>query len=356
MKPTITPSNFQKKLLAWFHQNGRKDLPWQKRITPYRVWLSEIMLQQTQVATVIDYFNRFTKTFPTLKSLSTANEDEVLALWTGLGYYARARNLLKCAKTITTDYKGRFPNTLETLTSLPGIGRSTAGAILAIAFNQPATILDGNVKRVLTRLYGIKQWSDKPKTQTELWDIASSLTPKTNTADYTQAIMDLGAMVCMRSKPLCHQCPFQKTCYAKLHNITDQIPAKKPKTEKPTKETTLLIFQNQHNEIYLEKRPSPGIWGGLWSFPELAGDSLLANFCQSKWQFSVKEHTEWPRFRHTFTHFHLFITPIFIKTSLRKTKASATTHAIWYNHIADQPQVGLPAPVKKLLEKLKETT
>lgn len=355
MQTHINPNTFHKILLNWFDQSGRKDLPWQKNITPYRVWLSEIMLQQTQVTTVINYFKRFTKTYPTLKSLSHANEDDVLALWTGLGYYARARNLLKCAKIITTKHHGCFPNNLETLETLPGIGRSTAGAILSIAFKQHAPILDGNVKRVLTRLYGIKEWAGNKKTHDTLWQIAGTLTPETRTADYTQAIMDLGAMICTRSNPVCAQCPFAKTCIAKLKNITDKIPAKKPKTHKPTKTTTLLIIQNKNGDIYLEKRPSKGLWGGLWSFPECETACSPKNYCSKQWKIKPIQIKEWPEFKHTFTHFHLMITPVLIVISNKMAKSMAPGNAIWYNHEQTKIPLGFATPVKKLLIKLKET-
>lgn len=252
MVHAMQTKKFQELVLTWFEKYGRKTLPWQVNINPYRVWISEIMLQQTQVATVIDYFQRFTKRFPTIETLAETPIDEVLPLWSGLGYYARARNLHRCAKIIVEQHHGEFPSTLEQLVELPGIGKSTAGAILSIAFKKQAAILDGNVKRVLQRFFGIREWYGNPATLKQLWEIAETLAPKTKTAEYTQAMMDLGAMICTRSKPKCDLCPLQKSCIAYHENLTTSIPASKPKKQIPTKHTIMLILENKRGEIYLE--------------------------------------------------------------------------------------------------------
>ncbi len=257
----MTPTDFQQNILTWFDQHGRKDLPWQKDISPYRVWLSEIMLQQTQVTTVIPYFNAFIEKFPDINTLANAPLDEVLHLWSGLGYYARARNLHKTAQLIAE--LGYFPDSLEALNKLPGIGLSTAGAILSIAFNKSHPILDGNVKRVLTRFKAVSGWSGDSGVNKQLWAISAQLTPKQRVADYTQAIMDLGATLCTRNKPKCDACPIKSFCIAKLTDTVALFPAPKPTKFIPTKKLTLLLLRNIDHSILLEKRPPTGIWGGL---------------------------------------------------------------------------------------------
>ena len=345
------PNNFSQAVLKWFDKNGRKHLPWQQNITPYRVWLSEIMLQQTQVATVIPYFERFTQKFPTVQALAAAPIDEVLHLWTGLGYYARARNLHRCAKTVVEQYGGEFPSTVEELAELTGIGRSTAGAIVSIAFQKRAAILDGNVKRVLARYRAIDGWPGQTDTLTQLWEIAEEYTPKKRTNDYTQAMMDMGATLCTRSKPKCDLCPLQSGCLAYAQGEKTRYPGKKPKKELPEKSVQLLMFRNPNGEIFLQQRPPQGIWGGLWSFPELAIDADPLTHAQD--QFGKVTHTEtWNSYRHTFSHYHLDITPVLIQ--LAKTpRAIASGGSHWYSLHAPEA-LGLAAPVKKLLEKLSQ--
>lgn len=287
-----------KSVLNWFESHGRKNLPWQKNITPYRVWLSEIMLQQTQVTTVIPYFERFIKQFPTLKKLALANEDTVLHLWTGLGYYSRARNLLKTAKIIQKEFQSKFPTDLTTLQQLPGIGRSTAGAILALSMHQQATILDGNVKRVLSRVFALNAWQHEKK----LWAIAEALTPKKNIAAYTQAMMDLGAMICTRTKPKCTICPLQKQCIAYRHEQQTEFPGKKPKKTLPIRQIQLLLLYDNQGKILLEKRPAKGIWGGLWSLPEY-NHVDIKHFCEKTYHCEIKSLKKQPPFRHTFRTF-----------------------------------------------------
>ena len=353
---SMQPKKFQTLVLTWFEQHGRKTLPWQAKINPYRVWISEIMLQQTQVATVIDYFQRFIERFPTLNTLAQTPIDDVLPFWSGLGYYARARNLHRCAQIIAEHYHGKFPDTLEQLIELPGIGKSTAGAILAIAFNKQATILDGNVKRVLQRFFGIQEWYGQPATLKQLWELAETLTPKTHTADYTQAMMDLGATICTRARPKCPDCPLQKSCIAFHENLTTVIPISKPKKQLPTKHTLMLILENKHGEIYLEKRPDQGIWGGLWSLPEADPDIDIEDYCANCLRYAVKSYEPWDSFKHTFSHYHLMITPVHAKLKKEPLKKIAPGQAIWYKPDDLNEQLGLAAPVKKLLNKLFEST
>lgn len=339
-----------KPLLSWFDQHGRKDLPWQQDKTPYRVWVSEIMLQQTQVSTVIPYYQRFIHKFKSIEALAKAKEDEVLHLWTGLGYYSRARNLHKAAKIIVKQ-GGRFPATLTELIELPGIGRSTAGAILAIAFNKNAPILDGNVKRVLTRFYGITEWPGDKKVEAILWELAEKNTPSDRVADYTQAIMDLGATLCMRGKPNCLQCPLRTNCKAYALGIEKELPRPKAKKPLPIRLATFCLLRHK-NKVFLEKRPSKGIWGGLWSLPEYKGhleeNELLRKFTH---RFSVNSVSFKKIFRHTFSHFHLDILPIHLSIEKISLKMMEDNSQIWYN-LDEAQTIGLPAPIKLLLSEL----
>ncbi len=345
-------NSFAQRLLAWFDQHGRKNLPWQHNITPYRVWLSEIMLQQTQVATVIPYFQRFTDTFPTVDDLANAPEDEVLHLWTGLGYYARARNLHKAAKMVSHELEGQFPSDIEGLTALPGVGLSTAGAIRSIAFQKRAPILDGNVKRVLARYHTVEGWYGTSKTGKELWSYAEQYTPTQRVADYTQAIMDLGATLCTRSKPNCPACPMHTSCQAYLTNTTADFPHKKPKKSIPTKHTTMLMLLNEDGEVLLEKRPPSGIWGGLWSFPEVGSDGDIIEAIANKQLSTINSAEQWAEHKHTFSHYHLMITPIAQQvTTQQASQMMEANQQVWYN--MHQPSnLGLAAPVKRLLNKL----
>jgi A/G-specific adenine glycosylase len=348
----LSPKKFQHLVLNWFDEHGRKTLPWQQNKTPYRVWVSEIMLQQTQVSTVIPYYMRFMQRFPDLASLAVAQEDEVLHLWTGLGYYSRARNLHRTAQDVLTLHHGNFPNDLEQLQTLRGIGRSTAGAILAIAFEKRAAILDGNVKRVLTRLHGITEWPGEKNIKAQLWQYAEEYTPKIRIADYTQAMMDIGATLCVRGTPKCSACPFQKTCVAHLQGIAKTLPKKKPSVKIPTRQITLVVFVKNTQQVLLEKRPSSGIWGGLWSLPELAGEITSVDevrlACLQRFKHKITKVELGKRFRHTFSHFHLDILPAFVSVTATAGKIMEAGQQIWYN--LEQPEsVGLPAPVKNLL-------
>lgn len=352
-RPTamITPIDkklFARLVLKWYDQYGRKNLPWQQDITAYRVWLSEVMLQQTQVTTVIPYFETFTEKFPTVDDLARADIDEVLHLWTGLGYYARARNLHKCALQISNEFDGQFPTTQDELTELPGIGRSTAGAIASTVFDQAAPILDGNVKRVLARLHAVEGWPGSTPVQKQLWELAEHYTPKTRNREFTQVMMDLGATVCSRSKPKCEECPLLDSCVAHGQGNPKDYPGKKPKKDKPVKSIQLLIMRNPNNEVLLYRRPDSGIWGGLWSFPELATDLDAAEHCQTEgWSPELPKVEAWQEFRHTFSHYHLDINPVLIslKGNLNQVKESGWQ---WVNP-QNLGNLGLAAPVKNLL-------
>lgn len=344
--------DFSRRVLTWFDRHGRKHLPWQQGITPYRVWLSEIMLQQTQVATVIPYFDRFVARFPDVQSLAASPIDDVLHLWTGLGYYARARNLHRCAQAIVRDYDGKFPETVEALSELTGIGRSTAGAIVSIAHQKRAAILDGNVKRVLARHYAVDGWPGETQTLRQLWDYAEQHTPKKRTNHYTQAMMDLGATVCTRSKPACHLCPVLSTCQAYAEQNISAYPGKKPKKILPVKSVQLLMLRNPAGDIYLQQRPPQGIWGGLWSFPEIAVDMDVCEYTEDNFS-KVATHEIWDSYRHTFSHYHLDITPVLLQLKKEPARVNEAQQSVWYN--LHQPEsIGLAAPVKKLLEKLAE--
>lgn len=342
--------SFHKKILNWFDKHGRHDLPWQMNPTPYRVWISEIMLQQTQVATVIPYFQRFIKRFPDIRTLALAPIDHVLELWTGLGYYSRARNCHKTAQLLYTHYQGIMPNTLEEIMAFPGIGRSTAGAILALSFEKRYPILDGNVKRVLCRYFAIEGWSGLPIVTQKLWAIAEMLTPKNRVHHYTQAMMDLGATLCKRSKPTCTVCPLKKSCEAYQKNTVALYPFPKPNQDKPTKSTSLLMFINPHDQVLLYKRPSTGIWGGLWSFPECAVEASpkIQMWIKKQFDFQIKKLTILPTFRHCFTHFNLDISPIYVEIKLNPKKLIDQESYYWHA-IGTPLNRGIAAPIKRLL-------
>lgn len=309
------------------------------------------MLQQTQVATVIPYYERFMQRFPDVESLANAAIDEVLHLWTGLGYYTRARNLHKTAKIVVHDYDGEFPQSVDELSELPGIGRSTAGAIRALGHGIAATILDGNVKRVLSRCYAVEGWPGTTSTLKQLWELAEELTPKRDIVAYTQGIMDLGATVCTRSKPQCGQCPMQRVCRAHELGREQDFPGKKPRKAIPVKQTHLIIACYQQ-QVLLEQRPPRGIWGGLWSFPEFDGDlQSLAQWCQKYFNEIYAAHDVWPEFRHTFSHYHLDITPIRLELKTKPEDFMDSQQRVWYK-IDQEIAVGLAAPVKRLLMQL----
>jgi len=345
LSPT-TPLD-HKALLTWFDQHGRHDLPWQSPRTLYHVWVSETMLQQTQVASVIGYFNRFMQRFPDIDTLARASQDEVLHLWTGLGYYARARNLHKAAQIIQKDFAGQFPEQIDDVLGLPGIGPSTAAAILAQALGQRHAILDGNVKRVLTRYHAIVGWPGNKQTETKLWKLAEAATPTQHLADYTQAIMDLGATVCGR-KPDCGSCPLADGCLAKKQGNPSEYPTAKPRKTLPIRHTSMLILQQQDNSIMLQQRPPSGIWGGLWSLPECPLDSSVEEFCHSKLGLIVEKLEAGDTLQHRFSHYQLDIIPIYGKVNGYSSRVMEDSGRIWYN-ISQPQKLGLPTPVKKLI-------
>lgn len=356
--------SFANRVLNWYHQHGRKHLPWQQQdVTPYKVWLSEVMLQQTQVETVIPYFERFISHYPNVQTLAAAPIDHVLHLWTGLGYYARARNLHKAAQAISQDYQGQFPDTVAELEQLPGIGRSTAGAIVSLAFEKPAAILDGNVKRVLARHYAVDGWPGQTSTAKRLWEIAEVLTPQQESRAYTQVMMDLGATICTRSKPKCTECPLSCSCTAYEQGNWLDYPGKKPKKVLPVKTIYMLILQ-QAGTTLLEERPASGIWGGLWSLPEFEQLESLPHLLKVRWpKLKAASAAECLKpIRHTFSHYHLDITPVLqtLKSNGAINSPAASYNLekrqeLWYN--PQQPaSIGLAAPVKKLLGTLSATT
>ena len=330
-------------ILSWHKEHGRHDLPWQNTQDAYRIWISEIMLQQTQVATVVPYYQRFMKSFPTVQDLAAANNDDVMHHWTGLGYYARARNLHKATKQIVEQHNGVFPTNFDDVLALPGIGRSTAGAILAFSQQQHHAILDGNVKRVLARFYEVEGWYGKKAVETKLWALAQQNTPKSNTDTYTQAIMDFGATLCTRSCPNCSECPLQSGCGAFNHDRTSELPHSKPKTQKPTKKTYMLMIQNDAGETLLQQNPPSGIWGGLWCPPQTNELNDVMTFAE----LSLQQKKVLPMLKHTFSHFHLEITPVLC--SYTKTQTVTEQSYRWYKSDSSQA-LGLAAPVKKLLE------
>ena len=346
---------FAQRVLEWFDQHGRHDLPWQTDRTSYRVWISEIMLQQTQVTTVIPYFERFMDRFRTVEELAAAQTDQVLHLWTGLGYYARARNLHKAAKVVVQTHGGSFPDTVEGLMELDGIGQSTAGAIAAISMDVRATILDGNVKRVLARYHCIAGWPEQSPVKKQLWEVAELLTPHERVDDYTQAIMDLGATVCTRSKPSCQDCPLQRDCGAHQQDRISEFPGKKAKKTLPVKSVAMFILQNASGEVLLEKRPATGIWGSLYSLPESAEPSSvpkLAGASIDSGKANGSEELE--KIRHSFSHYHLDIIPVRIPAT-KLDEIAETERWLWYP-LDHSLKVGLAAPVKKLLSKLAENS
>ncbi len=339
------------RLLSWHVQHGRHDLPWQHPRDVYRVWLSEVMLQQTQVATVIDYFQRFVAALPDLPSLAAADEDSVMALWSGLGYYRRARHLHQAARICMSEHDGRLPKDFDALLALPGIGRSTAGAILAQAFGERHAILDGNVKRVLARHFGVAGWPGETSTARRLWTLAEHNTPEQDVAVYTQAIMDLGATLCTRHKPLCAACPLAETCYAYLNGATDQLPAVRPPKAIPRRETYMLILRDSQGRVLLEQRDGHGVWPRLWSLPE-AADRRAAALLARQFVGRPGRARELPEVQHAFSHFKLRIRPLLWSGVALTQRVGDNDSARWYAP-SDLDKTGLPAPVRRLLTSLK---
>ena len=340
------------RLLAWFDRHGRKNLPWQKSRNPYRLWVSEIMLQQTQVATVIPYYERFLKRFPDIATLARAKLDSVLHHWTGLGYYARARNLKKAAEKILREHNGRFPRDIEQVADLPGIGRSTAGAILAFAFGQRHPILDGNVKRVLTRLHAIETPVNARETEQRLWELAERYTPKVRVADYTQAIMDLGATCCTPRKPQCPRCPLARDCAALALGAPESFPVRRAGKKLPVRKTAMLMIHDARGRVLLTQRPPSGLWGGLWGFPETNPEGSLIEAVNRELGLRITTATPWPTIEHSFSHYKLQIVPIPAYLAGGTARVMENAPTLWYN-AAKPAALGLAAPVKRLLQQLR---
>jgi len=355
---------FSYRLLRWHAQHGRHDLPWQQQATPYRVWVSEIMLQQTQVATVIPYYARFMQRFPNIAALASASQDAVLQHWAGLGYYARGRNIHKAAGVIAHQHRGRFPQQLDQVQALPGIGRSTAGAILALSLNQRHPILDGNVKRSLCRYHGIEGFPGQKAIESQLWQLADQHTPQYHVANYTQAIMDMGAILCTRSKPDCPACPHRGDCRAYKLGKVHSLPTPRPKKIKPKKRCYMPLLSDCNNRVILFRRPSKGIWGGLYSLPEFQTRQHCGEFL-AKYDIQAKMHTG-QKIQHSFTHFDLTIEPLYLSISSLQLDQLLRHFSDNENHRQEvnlqhatplqhrpgggKPHLGVPAPVLRLLE------
>ncbi|TCS72600.1 A/G-specific DNA-adenine glycosylase [Sulfuritortus calidifontis] len=339
---------FASRLIAWQRRYGRHDLPWQQSRDPYAIWLSEIMLQQTQVETVIPYYRRFLDRLPDIAALAAASEDAVLALWSGLGYYSRARHLHRAAKIIVQDFGGVFPREFDRIMCLPGIGRSTAAAIAAFAFGERRAILDGNVKRVVCRLFGVEGWPGEKAVEGRLWTLAEDLLPEREIDVYTQGLMDLGATLCRRSRPDCAACPFSDDCVAKREGRQGELPAARPRRALPERHTAMLLCLHA-GEILLEKRPPSGIWGGLWSLPECPVEADPAA-CAHSLGLQVRPLSPLPRLTHTFSHFRLHIRPQPLQVARRPARMNEPGR-LWLP-LAEAREAALPTPVRKLIEQL----
>ena len=346
-------SDFSNAIIAWQKSHGRHDLPWQHTADPYAIWVSEIMLQQTQVAAVIGYYGNFMQRFPTIAVLANASQIEVLQSWSGLGYYSRARNLHNAAQKIVDDFGGTFPADFNDILSLPGIGRSTAAAISTFALNAPQPILDGNVKRVFARHFNIAGYTGAPKIAQQLWQIAERENPTDNAIAYTQGLMDLGATLCTRAKPKCPACPVNTSCAALANNIVSALPTPKPRKVLPEKSTTMLMFIN-NNEILLEKRPQTGIWAGLWSLPEISALDIASEVAHGKFGLVVESDEPLPIVNHAFTHFKLQITPQPLQV-VKQTPQVKQSHCIWLP-IDEAISAAIPTPVRNILQTLKFKT
>ena len=365
MMDTFTP--IAGRLIGWHARHGRKNLPWQRDPTPYRVWVSEIMLQQTRVGVVARYYGRFMKRFPDLATLADAPLDDVLGLWTGLGYYSRARNLHRAAVLVRDRHGGAVPRELNALVALPGIGRSTAGAILALSHGDRHPILDGNVKRVLCRYHGVGGWPGDGKVERVLWELADRHTPQEGVAAYTQAVMDLGATLCVRSRPVCAICPLEADCAARREGAQATYPAPRPRREIPRRETAFLVLRGPDGALLLERRPPTGIWGGLWCFPECEAGADVEAVCRSRFGVRPASTTVLAPITHGFTHFRLDVQPILVEVDddhgapvagpdgpRRHSPGAAVADSgefRWYPPGATT-DVGLAAPVKRLIEQL----
>ncbi len=343
------PPNFAAAVVRWQKQHGRHDLPWQRTRDPYRVWLAEIMLQQTQVTTVIPYYRRFLQRFPNLQALARASLDDVFVQWSGLGYYSRGRNLYRAAQRIVREQRGRFPRDFESVLALPGVGRSTAAAICVFAFGVRHAILDGNVKRVFARCFGIAGWPGAPKVDAKLWAIAESLLPRRGIEAYTQGLMDLGAMICTRGKPRCGDCPLRGACIALKENKVSKLPASRPRQTLPHKHARMLILLRD-GEVLLEKRAPNGIWGGLWSLPEARPEDDVIALCRRRYGAEIAPPALLPLIAYGFTHFHLDIEPARCAVT-RFVPSAAEPGTVWLP-VEEALGAAIPAPVRRILSNL----
>jgi A/G-specific adenine glycosylase len=352
-QPRWQADAFATAVLNWFDLHGRTDLPWQQQPTPYRVWVSEIMLQQTQVSVVIPYFERFMDRFPDLPALAAADQDDVLHLWSGLGYYARARNLHRAAQTAVERHAGALPTDIDTLQSLPGIGRSTAGAILSLALDQHHPILDGNCKRVLARCFGVDGWPGRSSVLKQLWQLAETLTPADRVGPFNQAMMDLGATQCTRSTPDCQRCPLSEHCVGFRQGNPTAYPAPKPKRTSPIRQTRMLFVVDPSGCVLLERRPPSGIWGGLWVPPELTSGQDAEDWCRAHLGSGSAPLEMLPPRRHTFSHFQLDIQPLVARLNAAPTVIADNGARAWVDP-ATPGGIGLPAPIRRLLREIAE--
>lgn len=341
-------SAFAARLIAWQKDHGRHDLPWQGTCDPYRIWIAEIMLQQTRVATVIPYYRRFLDAFPDLAALAAAPLEAVLARWAGLGYYSRARNLHRAAKRLLEEREGRFPGDFAGLLALPGVGRSTAAAIAAAAFGERQAILDGNVKRVLSRAFAIEGYPGDPAVEKELWRLAESLLPTKDIARYSQALMDLGAGICSARQPACASCPLADSCRARALGRVTELPRSRPRRELPTKTCLVPVLLAQEC-VLLERRPPSGIWGGLWSLPEFPDQQAFGTYLAGLKGAVVQSRLDLPEVRHSFTHFRLLLRPELCELDQRPSLAQETG-MIW-QELGALPALALPAPVARILQR-----
>lgn len=337
-------------LLEWHARAGRHQLPWQLDRSPYRVWVSEVMLQQTQVATVTPYYERFMRRFPDVRTLAAAGIDEVLHLWSGLGYYARARNLHRAAGMVCEQFAAELPRSFTELAGLPGIGRSTAGAILALSVGERFAILDGNVRRVLARYFGVTGRGTEAAVAKRLWQLSERCTPLTQVADYTQAIMDLGATVCVRTRPLCDYCPLAPGCFARRTGRQHELPARRPAISRRTRRVFMVVALHEDGSVLLERRPQNGVWGGLWCLPEFETATAAGAFIRDSLRAGEIEPQPLSAVEHAFTHFSLVITPLLVRCA-GATSVMDEGGSLWYN-IRTPARIGLPAPISVLLARL----
>lgn len=346
------PEDFADRVLAWFDAHGRKDLPWQQAVIPYRVWVSEVMLQQTQVATVIPYFERFVRRFPDPIALADASLDEVLHFWSGLGYYSRARHLHQAAQIVRDEHGGHLPEEIEAVCGLPGVGRSTAGAILSLSLGKPHPILDGNVKRVLARVYAVSGWPGSVGVQRRLWELAEVLTPAMRVGAYNQGMMDLGATVCTRARPACGDCPLCDLCQARCSGDPEAFPSSRPRKALPLRRTRVLMLRDPSGAVLLQRRPPAGIWGGLWVLPEIPEGADPPTWCADRLGVSAGLVEIWCPRRHSFTHFRLELTPVEMRAITIGRGVADSADLIWLDGVGGAG-IGLAAPIARLLEELR---